>query len=103
MRDHQQCRGNENIQHDVGRKIADWIFVSLKPGIYAIQIASQPIQFRNEILGFKQHRAHDAQVARTVLASNGFVLDGFSAKRTFHRCYRDFLRVLIVSISRRAL
>ncbi|WJR80759.1 hypothetical protein [Bradyrhizobium sp. NP1] len=45
-------------------------------------------------MDFQQHRPHDAQIARAMLARDRFVLDGFGAERTFHRRSAGFSATL---------
>src|SRR6202022_609255 len=93
--------GHDHIQRDQGGGIADRILCSLQPRACSIQIASEFIQLCNDVLNFEKHGANDAQISRTMLASKGFILDGFGAERTFHQT--DLCFVLRLSRSSSAL
>src|ERR1700686_4950567 len=67
---------------------------SLQPRPCSIQVTPQFIQFSDDFLDFEKHGAHNTQVARAVLAGEGFILDGFGAERTFHQTDRCSVRCL---------
>src|SRR5262249_35809914 len=96
--DHEQRRGNNDIKNRARPKISQRMLVSLQPGICPIEITPEPLKIGDEMLDFEKQWAHDPQIARTMLASDGFILDCFCTEWTFHR-YRNVLPVLVVSIS----
>src|SRR5260221_4757023 len=63
---------------------------------------SQLVELENDFLNFQHHRTGDAQIARAVLACDGFILDDFSAERALHQTGRRFLPRLRLSSSRLA-
>ncbi|WP_246773942.1 hypothetical protein [Bradyrhizobium diazoefficiens] len=98
MRDRQQDGRKDDVEQGMRPEIAQRIPVPFEPDIDPVEIAPEPVQLGNDILDLEKRRPHDAQIARAVLARNGFVLDRLGTERALHR-QRDFLRRMMASTS----
>src|ERR1700694_180673 len=103
MRGDQKKRRNGDEKNDVGEEIANRVLVSLKPGIDAVEVTSQLVQFVDYFLNLEKNWTNDAEVARAMLARNRLVFDRFGAERALHQRDREFLQILIISSSSLAL
>ena len=59
------------------------------------EFTAQLLKLGNQFLDFDNHGKDDAQVAGTVLADQGFVPDGFGAKRAIHQTSAHFPKFVL--------